>query len=129
VFGHPQFTLNNIYKLEKVQRKGARFLCNNFSMHSSVTAMLNKLNWASLKDRRDNLRLLMMHKIVNNLVEIDSYSSLIRTDTPTRGHSKRFKQLISRINSFKFSFYPDTIKLWNRLPEHIVNCTTIHSFN
>jgi len=38
------FTLNNIYKLEKVQWKGARFVCNNFSMYSSVTAMLNKLN-------------------------------------------------------------------------------------
>jgi len=84
------FTLNNIYKLEKVQWKGARFVCNNFSMHSSVTAMLNKLNWASLKDRRDNIRLLMMYKIFNNLVEIDSDSCLIRSDALMRGHSKRF---------------------------------------
>lgn len=35
----------------------------------SVSAMLNKLNWASLKERRDTLRLAMLYKIVNNLVE------------------------------------------------------------
>jgi len=38
-------------------------------MLSSVSAMLNKLNWASLKERRDTLRLAMLYKIVNNLVE------------------------------------------------------------
>jgi len=50
------FTLNNIQKLEKVERKGARFVCNNFLMYSSVSAMLKRLNWTSLKGRRDNLR-------------------------------------------------------------------------
>ena len=70
----------------------------------------------------------MMYKIVNNLVEVDSSSSLIINNLPTRGHSCRFKQPLTRINSFKYSFYPDTIKLWNKLPNHIVDCTTLHSF-
>ena len=45
------FTLKNI-------QEGVRFVCNNFSMYSiaSVTAMPSRLNWTSLKDRRDNLR-------------------------------------------------------------------------
>jgi len=77
LFGLP-LTLNNVHKLEKVHaKKGARFVCNNFSIYSSVTAMLSRLNRTSLKDRRDNLKLSMLYKIVNNLVEIDSCSSLI----------------------------------------------------
>ena len=65
----------------------------------------------------------MMYKIVNNLVEIDSSS---RNNLPTRGHSKRFKQPLRRINSFKYSF---NFTLWNKLSDQIVNCTTLHSFN
>ena len=88
------------------------------------------LNYHSkIKDKRlDTLRLAMMFKTVNNLVEVDSSSSLIINSLPTRGHSCRFKQPLIRINSFKYSFYPDTIKLWNKLPNHIVDCTTLHSF-
>ena len=80
------YTLNNIQKIERVQRKGARFVCNNFSMYSSVTAMLNKLNSTSFKDRRDTSRLAMMYRIVDNLV--DSSSSLIINVPLCMGSSK-----------------------------------------
>jgi len=123
------YRLNNIQKIEKVQRKGARYVYNNFSSYSSVSAMLSRLNWTSLKDRRDNLRLAMMYKIVNNLVEIDSSRILIRSNVLTRGHSNRYKQPFTRINAYKYSFYPDTIKLWNNLPANIIDCTSLQSFN
>ena len=31
-----------------------------------------------------------------------------------------FKQLDTWIDSFKFSFFPSTIKLWNQLPQYIL---------
>ena len=37
------YTLTNIDKLEKVQRKAARFVCNDFSMYCSVTNMLHSM--------------------------------------------------------------------------------------
>ena len=123
------YRLNNIQKIEKVQRKGVRYVYNNFSSYSSVSAMLSRLNWTSLKDRRDNLRLAMMYKIVNNLVEIDSSRILIRSNVLTRGHLNRYKQPFTRINAYKYSFYPDTIKLWNNLPANIIDCTSLQSFN
>ena len=64
----------------------------------------------------------MIYKIVNNLVEIETGNSLIGNNLPTRGHSSRFKQPFTRVNLFKYSFYQDAIKLWNKLPDTIINC-------
>jgi len=46
------YTTSDITTLEAVQCKAARFVCNDFSSYSSVTAMLNNLKWNSLEDRR-----------------------------------------------------------------------------
>jgi len=37
------YTTSDITALEAVQRKAARFVCNDFSSYSSVTAMMNNL--------------------------------------------------------------------------------------
>jgi len=44
-----------------VQRRAARFLCNNYSREASVTAMLDELGWRSLKQRRTDQRLIMLY--------------------------------------------------------------------
>ena len=72
--------MTNIDKLERVQRKAARFVCNDYSMYSSVTNMLNRMHRTTLQVRRENLRLIMIYKIVNNLVEIDTGNSLIKNN-------------------------------------------------
>ena len=36
-----------------VQRRSARFVYNDFARTSSVTSMLNNLNWPLLQQRRD----------------------------------------------------------------------------
>ena len=38
-----------INKLEMIQRKAARFVCNNYDRHASVTNMLNDLGWDTLE--------------------------------------------------------------------------------
>ena len=91
--GQPAFSWNLAAFLERVQRKAARFVCNDYSMYSSVTNILNRMHWSTLQIRRENLRLIMIYKIVNNLVEIETGNSLIKNDLPTRGHLNRFKHL------------------------------------
>jgi len=57
-------------KLEKVNRQVARFVANNYEQQSSVTAILEKLEWPSLEHRRQNQRFVLdvlMYKIVHNL--------------------------------------------------------------
>ena len=50
-----------------VQRRSARFVYNNFTRTSSITSVLNKLNWPSLKQRRDVAKLKQcFFKIINS---------------------------------------------------------------
>ena len=43
---------NDIQTLEKVQRRAARWVMNDYSWYSSVSNMLNNLNWPPLQLRR-----------------------------------------------------------------------------
>jgi hypothetical protein len=74
----------DIQALEKVQRKGARFVTGKYSM-------LNDLNWQPLQIRRKNKRLIVFHKAVNqnSPVEIPDYVTQ-STYSGTRSHSKAF---------------------------------------
>jgi len=83
------------------------------------------MHWTMFEIGRENLRLIIMYKIVNNIVEIIAGMSLIRNNLPTRGDSN---QPFTRVNSFKYSFYPDTIKQWNILPDNIINCGSLQNF-
>ena len=55
-------TISDIQSLEKVQRNAARYVCGDYSRFHSVTAMLDKLQWPTLKDRRHHLITAMMYK-------------------------------------------------------------------
>ena len=45
-------TAKDISAIESTQRRAARFVFNDFSRDSSVSAMLADLNWQSLEERR-----------------------------------------------------------------------------
>ena len=53
------YTKDNINKIEKVQRRAARWVTNDYSSYSSVTDMLSNLGWRSLENRRTDTRLAM----------------------------------------------------------------------
>ena len=46
---------HNISKIEMVQRRAGLFVTNNYDWNSSVTDMLQHLQWEPLQDRRNNL--------------------------------------------------------------------------
>ena len=56
--------------LEKLQRRSARFVKGDYS----VSQMLHDLGWRDLKDRRRDLRLALLYKIVTGHVAIISRS-------------------------------------------------------
>ena len=110
---------HNIYKLEMVQRRAARFVMNNYNRTASVTEMLNSLQWQTLEKRRNNLRASLMYKIINDMVDINVHQQFRPSNTTTRGHHQRFLQLPTRVDAYMNSFFPFTIKLWNQLDDHI----------
>ena len=74
----------HIHKLEMVQRRAARFVCNNYHNTSSVTDMVNTLQWPPLADRRLKSRLVIFYKIVYCLIAVPANHILIPTDSRTR---------------------------------------------
>ena len=65
-----QQTAKDISAIESIQRKAARFVFNDYSRNSSVSAMLADLNWQSLEERRIINDLTMFYKINFNFVNI-----------------------------------------------------------
>ena len=56
-------TRRNIDKLEMVQRRGARYVTGDYGQTSSVSAMLDYLQWPTLERRRTHIRLSMLYHI------------------------------------------------------------------
>ena len=73
-------TKENNKKIEFVQRRAARWVSNDYSMQSSVKAMLGNLGWRSLENRRIDARLTMFYKIVYGLVAIPLSSYFVHPE-------------------------------------------------
>ena len=88
-------TQKNILAVESVQRRSARFVTNNYSSYTSVTNLLTNLGWKPLTNRRNELKLAMLFKIIHHLVDVNADNLLIPLPTThtTRGHDRRFLQL------------------------------------
>ena len=122
------WTKKNIDKIEAVQRRAARFVMGDYSRYSSVTAMLSKLNWSSLSERRARFKAIMMHRIVNHQVAINPEEYLTPSTAPSRGHTNKYLLPYARTQVFKYSFFPSAIKIWNAIPEEVINQETIEAF-
>ena len=88
-----------------VQRKAARFVFNDYSSYSSVTAMLQEVKWNSLQDRRIQSRLIMFYKILNNLMEVDFNSDFFPSERLTRGHQLSLDNCKQELIHFNTHFY------------------------
>ena len=103
-------TEKNIKSVENVQRQAARFTKIDYHRRSSVTTMLESLNWVSLASRRAEAKLVMLYRITNNLVDVTT-SALTAAPTRTRGNTHCYLQPPSNcIEAYKPSFFPSTIK-------------------
>ena len=122
------YTASDIQRLEKVQRSTARYVFGDYSWHHSVTAMLDKLRWPTLSDRRYYLTAAMMYKIVHNLVAIEASSYLTPITSATRGHLKRYLHIQTRTNAYYHSFFPSAVRIWNNLPACSVTASSLEQF-
>ena len=105
----------NIDKLEMIQSKGARFVCGDFRRYSSVTEMLQRLQWESLQSRRKGCKLVVMYKTVNNLVDPSSANFNLQR-SPLHPDRPKFIQPFTRTDCYKFSFVSgiDFLHRWLR---------------
>ena len=125
-------TRTQINQIEKVQRRAARYVTNRYHNTSSVTDMLQNLNWPSLEIRRTRVRLIMFYKIIHHVVAIHPLDTLLLpTTTITRynsSHTYQHNIIRTDKDSYKYSFYPRTIIQWNLLPIHVHEAVTVDAF-
>ena len=123
------YTKTEINKIEAVQRRAARYVVNNQRNRSSVSNMLQRLEWRPLANRRKDARLMMMYKIDRELVSITKENRLIPPCRRSRNtHNRAFQIESCRIDTRKMSFFPRTVSDWNLLPPDIVELDTPEAF-
>ena len=130
--------LNNI--IEMVQHKAAKFVTNIYPRKGhyedfSISRLLNYLNWDSLEERRRQIRMTMVYKILNGHVIIYSESlpsyatnnrSSRRCTEPQVGDSNRLQEPLSRKNNTGKTFFYSSPKLWNEIvPETQANAPVL----
>ena len=117
-------TQKAIKQLESIQNRAARFVTGGYERKSSVTAMKASLDWESLQQRRQVVRLTNFHQAVAGRLAIPVRNILrlvernLRHTSPA---SNSFIPIATNKNCYKFSFIPRTIINWNDLPENITS--------
>ncbi len=110
-------------------RKAARFVKQYYAKYSSVTRMIHEHGWKNLQDRRKNIRLTMLCKIINEIANVPSKEILIPIDTRTRSkHGHTFHIMSNNTNQYKYSFFSRTLSQWNCLPKALVDGETVNAF-
>ena len=123
------YTATGKQKIEMVQRRAARYATNRYHNTSSVTDMLQDLDWESLESRRVKIQLTLLFKVIQDLENISAAAYLMPASTRTRAnHTKKLRQISSRSDAYKFSFFPRTIPVWNSLPATVAEAPDLVSF-
>ena len=121
-------TINND-KMEKIQIQAARIVTGAIQS-TSVQRLYQETKWQTLKARREQHCLCLFYKIVNGLTP--SFLSDIVPVQPQHRYNLRnlaiVPSMLCRTNRFLESFFPYTIKLWNKLPENIRQSKTLDKF-
>ena len=120
------YTSDNAHKIKMVQRRAARFVLNDYRQSSSVSQMLNQLQWQTLSERRAHAKCILMFRIVNHLVEIPP--CMLTSTINVRGHSTCYLVPYARTCVYRHSFFPDAICLWNGLPQQTVDSPSLNAF-
>ena len=107
---------SNIHPLEMIQHRAARYVTSNYSWRTHVTPLLEQLQWDTLLERRAKSKVIHLHKIMNNLLEINNDSEIIKS------RNNRLLSIPTNVDAHRFSFLPSAIRLWNNLDVDTRNC-------
>ena len=111
------------FTLQLFQRRSARFVKGDYRTTFSVSQMLHDLGWCDLKDRRRDLRLALLYKIVTGHVAINpDQISLVAAENRTRAnHRYKFRAIGASLTGLRYSFAVRTVHYWNhQLPAVVV---------
>ena len=118
------YEIGHIEKLEKVNKRAARFVTgNHLREHGNTLKNMETLGWPPLIDRRTRLKMSMLYKTTNNLICVPSKDLV-----PNPRKPGTFRVPSSSVNSHLGSFFPSTIRLWNSVPYELRSKPSLDGF-
>ena len=108
-------TVENKHKVETIQRRAARLVAGNYDYCSSTTNRLKELKWTPLEERRAKNKALSFYKAKHGQLEIPMTDFKKPNDGRTRAEDS-YNIPRSRTDTYFYSFFPSTVRLWNGLP-------------
>ena len=104
-----------------VQKRAARFVAGNYNYETgSMTGILRQLKWEALKKRRKDNRLILLYKGLKGKASIPTDDLIPKTRCCRNQHSMAFQTPIANTDVYKGSFFPQTIRDWNALPDSLM---------
>ena len=109
-------------ELESVQKRAARFVTGNYNYETgSMTGILWQFKWESLKKRRKDNRLILLYKGLKGKASVPTDDLIPKTRRCRNQHSMAFQTPIANTDVYKGSFFPQTIRDWNALPDTLIS--------
>ena len=83
----------------------------------SVTAMIDQLNWQKLENRKNDSRLCLLFKIMEHQIHVptDDIPPPAPITITRSSHERNLLVSYARTDAYKYSFFPHTASLWNKL--------------
>ena len=120
-------------KLERIQHRAARFAVGDYRRDSSITAILNKLDWESLQSRRTKSRLIAIYKETHGFTP-NNISSYLQSSNSSRVMKTRqfgihkYNIIATNKDCYRYSLYPKTLPQWNSLPTDVRCAPDVKAF-
>ena len=126
------YSQGDLDTVENVQRRYTKRICQKLNIKfNGYKQRLDILNLETLENRRIKLDLVLVYKIVNGLIFVNQTEifQVINTSYNLRRHKLSLRNPF-RITSDigKYFFTNRIIKVWNDLPETLVNSETLATF-
>ena len=119
----------DIQELNKIQNRAARYVTNRYHNTSSVSSMIADLGWESLQSRRIKFKMCMAYNAFNNICSLPIHNYVQISETNIRNYHP-YKVLMphTRVDVYKYSFFPSFGIHWNYLPVNLVIVPTLNNF-
>ena len=109
-------------ELKRVQNRAARFVTRNYVYETgSMPGILGQLN----KKRRKDNRLILLYKGLKGKAMKPTDDLIPKTRRGRNQHSLAFQIHSASKDVYKYSFFPQTIRDWNDLPESLISSSEL----
>ena len=116
-------------RLEKINKRAARFVTGNYVLQSGNNKEnMQNLGWEPLEERRARIKVQTIFKARQNLIDIPMDHLTINTRKKRNFNGLTYTLPMSNVDSHLYSFYPSSIRLWNRLPADAQECEDVDTF-